>query len=84
MDLTALIIFLAIGGVAGWVAGKLMRGGGFGLVGNIVVGIVGAFLGGWLFGMAGFSIAAGLLGTLIKAVIGAIVLLFIVGLLKRA
>ncbi len=84
MDLTALIIFLAIGGVAGWVAGKLMRGGGFGLVGNIVVGIVGAFLGGWLFGMAGVSIAAGLLGTLIKAVIGAIVLLFIVGLLKRA
>ncbi|MGE0884198.1 MAG: GlsB/YeaQ/YmgE family stress response membrane protein [Blastocatellales bacterium] len=84
MDITALIIFLAIGGVAGWVAGKLMRGGGFGLVGNIVVGIVGAFLGGWLFGMAGVSIAAGLLGTLIKAVIGAIVLLFIVGLLKRA
>lgn len=84
MDLTALIIFLAIGGVAGWVAGKLMRGGGFGLVGNIVVGIVGAFLGGWLLGMAGLSIAAGLLGTLIKAVIGAIVLLFVVGLLKRA
>jgi len=75
-------MFLVIGAVAGWIAGLLMRGGGFGLLGNIVVGIIGAFVGGFLFGLLGIS-AGGLAGSLITAVAGAAVLLFVVGLFKK-
>src|SRR5215469_18765925 len=56
MTLTGLIIFLVIGAVAGWIAGQIMRGGGFGLVGNIVVGVIGALIGGWLFGLLGIAV----------------------------
>ena len=83
----SLIIFLVIGAVAGWLAGLLMRGGGFGLLGNIVVGVIGAVFGGWLFGVLGISLGGlvdGLVGSLITAVAGAVVLLFIVGLIKKA
>lgn len=86
MELQSLIIFLAIGAVAGWLAGLLMRGGGFGLLGNIVVGVIGAVFGGWLFGVLGISLGGlvnGLVDSLITAVAGAAVLLFIVGLIKR-
>ena len=83
MEPTSLIAFLLIGAVAGWLAGLLMRGGGFGLLGNIVVGIIGAFVGGFLFGLAGLSAGGGLIGSLITAVVGAAVLLFIVGLFKK-
>ena len=83
MDVQSLIIFLAIGAVAGWLAGLLMRGGGFGLLGNIVVGIVGAVVGGFLFGLLGIS-AGGLVGSLVTAVAGAAFLLLIVGLIKKA
>ncbi len=83
MDITSLVIFLVIGALAGWIAGTIMKGRGFGLLGNIVVGIVGATLGGVLFGA--FSIATGgLIGSLITAVVGAVVLLFVVGLIKKA
>lgn len=82
MSLESLIIFLAIGAVAGWIAGLLMKGGGFGLIGNIIVGVVGAVIGGWLFGVLGIA-TSGLLGSLITAVAGAAVLLFVVGLIKR-
>jgi len=61
-----------------------MRGFGFGLIGNIVVGIVGAFLAGWLLPMAGVSIGSGIVGAIIHALIGAIILLAIIGLIKRA
>jgi uncharacterized membrane protein YeaQ/YmgE (transglycosylase-associated protein family) len=84
MELTSLIVFLAIGAVAGWLAGLLMRGGGFGLLGNIVVGIVGAVIGGFLLRLAGVSAGGGLIGSLITAVIGAAILLFFVGLIKKA
>ncbi|SDW52302.1 MULTISPECIES: GlsB/YeaQ/YmgE family stress response membrane protein [Thiocapsa] len=84
MDLISLGIFLLIGAVAGWLAGLLMRGGGFGLLGNILVGIVGAVIGGFLFGLAGISLGGGMIGSLITAVIGAAVLLLIVGLIKKA
>lgn len=80
----SILIFLIIGAVAGWIAGKLMRGGGFGLVGNLVVGIVGAVIGGHLFSFLGVSAGGGLVGSLVTAVIGALVLLFIVSLIKRA
>ncbi len=78
------IWFILIGLAAGWLAGQLMRGGGFGLVGDIVVGVVGALLGGFLFSTFGASTGGGLLGSLIVATIGAVVLLFILRLVKTA
>jgi uncharacterized membrane protein YeaQ/YmgE (transglycosylase-associated protein family) len=82
MDITALIIFLAIGAVAGWLAGNLMRGGGFGLLGNIVVGIIGAVVGGSVFGVFGIT-AGGIFGSIITATAGAALLIFVVGLIKK-
>ena len=83
MDLTALLIFLALGAVAGWLAGLIMKGGGFGLIVNIIVGIVGAVVGGWVFGFFGFE-SAGLIGSIITAVVGAVILLAIIGLFKKS
>ena len=76
--------FLVVGLVAGWLAGVLVKGGGFGVIGDLVVGVIGAFLGGWLFSTLGVSAGGGLLGSIIVATIGAVVLLFIVRLVKRA
>ncbi|HXX57199.1 MAG TPA: GlsB/YeaQ/YmgE family stress response membrane protein [Thermodesulfovibrionales bacterium] len=76
--------FLIVGLVAGWLAGMLVKGSGFGIIGDLVVGVIGAFLGGWLFSTFGASIGGGLLGSIIVATIGAVVLLFIVRLVKRA
>lgn len=83
MDATGLVIFLAIGAVAGWLAGVLTKGGGFGLIGNIVVGIIGAIVGGYVFGLFGIT-AGGLLGTIITATVGAALLLTIVSIIKKA
>jgi uncharacterized membrane protein YeaQ/YmgE (transglycosylase-associated protein family) len=74
--------WIIIGGIAGWLAGKLMKGGGFGIVVNVLLGIVGSVIGGWLFGLAGIT-AGGIIGSLASATVGAIVLLAIVGLFKR-
>jgi uncharacterized membrane protein YeaQ/YmgE (transglycosylase-associated protein family) len=76
--------FLLVGLIAGWLAGTLVKGGGFGILGNIVIGIIGAFLGGFLFNLLGLSSNGGLLGSIIVATIGAIVLLIIVRALKKA
>ncbi len=76
--------FILIGLAAGWLAGQFIKGGGFGVVGDIVVGVIGALLGGFLFGLLGLSAGGGLLGSLIVATIGAIVLLYVVRLIKRA
>jgi len=83
MTLTALIWFLLIGLIAGWLAGRVMRGGGFGVVGDMVVGVIGAFLGGWLFGVLGIS-AGGLLGSIITAFVGAVILILLLRLIRRA
>jgi uncharacterized membrane protein YeaQ/YmgE (transglycosylase-associated protein family) len=83
MDITGLLIFLGIGAVAGWLAGTIMKGGGFGLLGNIVVGIIGAILGGFLFGLLGV-VAGGLIGSIVTATVGAVVLLYLARLLKKA
>ena len=83
MDITSIVIFLVIGAIAGWLAGNVMKGGGFGLVGDIVVGIIGAFIGGWLFGVFGIA-AGGLIGAVITAFVGACVLLFVIRLIKKA
>jgi len=74
--------FLIIGAVAGWLAGLIMKGAGFGLIVNIIVGCIGAVLGGWLFGVLGFT-SSGLIGSLITALVGAIVMLFIISLIKK-
>lgn len=79
----AFVWFAVIGIVAGWLAGQIMKGRGFGLVGNLVVGVVGAIIGGWLAGQLGVG-ATGLVGVLLIATAGAVVLLAIVGALKRA
>ena len=79
----ALVIWLIIGAIAGWLAGQIMTGGGFGLVGNIIVGIVGAFVAGWLLPRIGIYIGGGIIGDVINAVIGAVIVLFVIGLIKR-
>lgn len=84
MSVEALLIWLLVGAVAGWLAGLVVRGGGFGIIGNIVIGIIGAFLGGWLFGVLGIAIGAGIINTIFTAFIGAVVLLLLVRVLKRA
>lgn len=83
MDLTGLVIFLVIGAVAGWLAGTLMKGGGFGLLGNIVVGIIGSVVGGFVFGLLGIS-AGGIIGSIVTATVGAALLLFVVSIIKKA
>jgi uncharacterized membrane protein YeaQ/YmgE (transglycosylase-associated protein family) len=78
-----LIIFLLVGLVAGWLAGKIMKGSGFGLVGDLIFGVVGAFVGVWIFGLLGIS-AGGLLGLLVAAVVGALLVLFLIRLVKKS
>jgi uncharacterized membrane protein YeaQ/YmgE (transglycosylase-associated protein family) len=77
------IWFILVGLVAGWLAGQLMKGGGYGIIGDIVVGVVGALLGGFLFRSFGVSLGGGLLGAIIVATIGAVVLIFVLRLIKR-
>ena len=77
-----LIVLLLVGLVAGWLAGKIVRGAGFGVIGDIVIGIVGAFVGTWLLGMFGLFIGGGVVAAIINATIGAIVILVIVRLIK--
>lgn len=77
-----LIIFLLIGLVSGWLAGQVVKGYGFGVIGNILVGICGAFLGGYLFPRLGLNIS-GILGSIIYAFIGAVILLLIIRVFKR-
>lgn len=86
MSTTGLMIFLLVGAIAGWLAGLIVRGFGFGLIGNIVVGIVGAFLAGWLFPKLGisFAIISPLVTSIVYAMIGAVILLAIIGVIRRA
>ncbi|MDX1477302.1 MAG: GlsB/YeaQ/YmgE family stress response membrane protein [Saprospiraceae bacterium] len=78
------VYYIIIGAVAGWLAGQIMKGEGFGLFGNILVGIVGGVIGGWLFGALNISAGGGIIGSLFTAVVGAIVLVFIAGFVKRS
>jgi len=79
-----ILIFLLIGAVAGWLAGLIMKGGGFGLIGDIIVGVLGAVIGGYLFGWLNVSAGAGWIGSLVTALVGAIILIAVVRVLKRA
>ncbi len=78
-----LIMWLIIGAIAGWLAGLLVKGSGFGLIVDIVVGILGAIIGGWLAGRLGIFVGTGFFASIIVAVIGAVILLFIIRLIRR-
>ncbi len=84
MEMHGLIAWLVIGAIAGWLAGSLVKGGGFGLLGDIVVGILGAFVGGWLAGLLHISIGGGFISSIVTATVGAIVLIILLRLIKRA
>lgn len=84
MAVETLVIWLIIGAVAGFLAGLIVKGYGFGLVGNIVVGIVGAAFGGWLLPQLGLFPGGDMVATIITAVIGAVILLLLLGLIRRA
>ena len=84
MDPQSLIIWLIIGAIAGWLAGMVMKGGGFGLIGDIVVGIIGAVIAGWLLPFLHINIGSGIIAAIIDAIIGAVILLFVIRLVKRA
>lgn len=75
--------YIIIGILSGFVAGKLMRGGGFGLIVNLIVGIIGGVLGGWIFGLFGITTSS-IIGSLITSVVGAVILLWLTGLLSRS
>ena len=83
MDPQSLIVLLIVGAIAGWLAGLIVKGYGFGLIGNIVVGIIGAFIGGWLFPSLGLWDLPGIVGVIVSAVLGAVILLIIIGLIRR-
>ena len=83
MTLEALIIWLVVGALAGWIAGLIVKGYGLGLIGNIVVGIIGAVIAGWLLPRLGIVIGSGFVAALINAIIGAVILLVIIGLVRR-
>ena len=84
MAIESLILWLIIGAVAGWLAGQLVKGYGFGLIGNILVGIAGAIIAGWLLPHVGFFLVGGILAEIVNAVIGAVILLLVIGLVRRA
>ena len=79
-----IIIWLIVGAIAGWLAGMVVKGGGFGLIGDIIVGIVGGLIAGWLLPQIGIVIGGGIVGAIIDAFIGAVILLVIIRLIKRA
>jgi len=85
MSLTHLLIFLIVGGVAGWVAGLLVRGRGFGIIGDIILGVIGSFIGAWLFSHVLHLKVPGppLAGEFVAAVVGAGLLVLILRLLRR-
>ena len=82
-EVQSILIVLLLGAIAGWLAGLIVRGGGFGLIVNIILGIGGAFVGKYLFAQLGIAIGSGLVPTMVSAVVGAIVLVVIVSLLRK-
>ncbi len=82
MSNESLLVILIVGVVAGWLAGKIVRGAGFGLIGDLVVGIIGAFIGDWLLPRLGIHLGFGIISAIINAVIGAVILLFLIRLVQ--
>ena len=84
MGLEGLIIALVIGAIAGWLAGVVVKGGGFGLLGDIVVGIIGSLVAGWLFPRLGVSLGGGWIGAILSSTLGAIIVLLVLRIIRRA
>jgi uncharacterized membrane protein YeaQ/YmgE (transglycosylase-associated protein family) len=84
LGVESVVALLIVGAIAGWAAGKIVRGYGFGLLANIVIGIVGAFIGVWLLSRLGIQIGRGFIAATVQAIIGAVILLVIVGFVRRA
>ncbi|MGQ3352997.1 MAG: GlsB/YeaQ/YmgE family stress response membrane protein [Phreatobacter sp.] len=84
MPVESLLVLILVGAIAGWLAGLIVKGFGFGLVGNIVIGILGALIATWLFPRLGISLGGGILSAIVSATLGAVILLVIVGLIRRA
>ncbi|HEX2802205.1 MAG TPA: GlsB/YeaQ/YmgE family stress response membrane protein [Phenylobacterium sp.] len=84
MESHTLIAWLVIGAIAGWLAGTFVKGGGFGLIGDIVVGIIGAFIGGWLAGVLHINVGSGWVSTILTAAAGAVLLLVLLRAVRRA
>ncbi|EDY86878.1 transglycosylase-associated protein [gamma proteobacterium HTCC5015] len=82
MEPMGIIAFLIVGAIAGWLAGKFSKGKGFGLFGNIIVGVIGAVIGGFTFDLLGIAVN-GLIGSIVMATVGAGILLFALGLIKK-
>jgi uncharacterized membrane protein YeaQ/YmgE (transglycosylase-associated protein family) len=78
----SLLVILVVGLVAGWLAGKIVRGAGFGLIGDLVIGIIGAFIGDWLLPRIGIHLGTGIISAIVNATIGAVLLLFVFGLVR--
>jgi len=84
MGIESIIVWLIVGAIAGWLAGMVVKGGGFGLIGDIVVGIIGAVIAGWLLPTLHIAIGSGFVAAVIDAFIGAVILLIVLRLIKRA
>ena len=80
----SVIAWLIVGAIAGWLAGLIVKGGGFGLLGNIVIGIIGAVVAGWLLPQLGVNLGTGIVRAIINAAIGGIIVLVIIALIRRA
>ena len=78
------LAWIVVGLIAGWLAGQVMKGGGYGVLVDIILGILGGVLGGWVFGLLGIHLGAGMIGSIIVAFVGAVILVAITRLLKRA
>ena len=85
MSMESILVVLLVGAAAGWLAGQIVRGFGYGLLGNIVIGIIGAFVASWLFPQLGLNLNLGnpIVNSILSATIGAVVLLFVIRLVKR-
>ena len=82
MSSESLLVILFVGLVAGWLAGQIVRGTGFGIVGDLIIGILGAFIGSWLLPQLGIHLGSGIISAIVNATIGAVLLLFVVRLLR--
>jgi uncharacterized membrane protein YeaQ/YmgE (transglycosylase-associated protein family) len=83
MNTDHMLLFVVLGIVAGFLAGKIMKGSGYGIIGDLILGVVGSFIGAWVFGLLGIGIG-GVVGSLVAAVIGALLLLYVIRMAKAA
>ena len=80
----SLLVALVVGAIAGWLAGQIMRGSGYGLIGDIIIGVIGAWIGGWLWGVLHLPVIGNFwISAIVTATVGAIVLIFLVRLIRR-